>query len=79
MLGTEATRGELEGFLAVDVSPALLELALTHRSYAYEHGGLATGVKVGRTDHCFNGIGEDGGLVSTAGQLFSAAQPDMPA
>ena len=41
MLGTEATRGELEAFLAVDVSPALLELALTHRSYAYEHGGLA--------------------------------------
>jgi ribonuclease-3 len=41
MLGTEETRGELEAFLAVDVSPALLELALTHRSYAYEHGGLA--------------------------------------
>ncbi|MBG6107002.1 ribonuclease III [Frigoribacterium sp. CG_9.8] len=41
MLGTEATRGELEVFLAVDVSAELLELALTHRSYAYEHGGLA--------------------------------------
>ena len=41
MLGTEATRVELEQLLAVDVSPALLELALTHRSYAYEHGGLA--------------------------------------
>ncbi|MCU1571796.1 MAG: rnc [Naasia sp.] len=26
--------------LAVDLDPALLELALTHRSYAYEHGGL---------------------------------------
>jgi ribonuclease-3 len=41
MPGTEATRGELEELLAVDVSPSLLELALTHRSYAYEHGGLA--------------------------------------
>jgi ribonuclease-3 len=38
--GTSATRGELEQFLAVDVSPELLELALTHRSYAYEHGGV---------------------------------------
>jgi ribonuclease-3 len=26
--------------LAVDLDPALLELALTHRSYAYAHGGL---------------------------------------
>ncbi len=41
MPGTEAARGELESFLAVDVSSELLELALTHRSYAYEHGGLA--------------------------------------
>ncbi len=41
MPGTEATRVELEKLLAVDVSPELLELALTHRSYAYEHGGLA--------------------------------------
>ncbi|MCU1557155.1 MAG: Ribonuclease 3 [Microbacteriaceae bacterium] len=40
MPGTSATRGELEQFLAVDVSPELLELALTHRSYAYEHGGV---------------------------------------
>ncbi|MET4703876.1 ribonuclease III [Frigoribacterium sp. UYMn621] len=41
MPGTEASRGELETFLAVDVSSELLELALTHRSYAYENGGLA--------------------------------------
>jgi ribonuclease-3 len=41
MPGTSATRGELVEFLAVEVSPELLELALTHRSYAYEHGGLA--------------------------------------
>jgi ribonuclease-3 len=41
MPGTSATRGDLERLLAVDVSPELLELALTHRSYAYEHGGVA--------------------------------------
>jgi ribonuclease-3 len=41
MPGTDAIRGELHEFLAVAVSPELLELALTHRSYAYEHGGLA--------------------------------------
>jgi len=41
MPGTSATRGELHEFLSVSVSPELLELALTHRSYAYEHGGLA--------------------------------------
>ncbi len=41
MPGTHVDQGELEKFLAVDVSPLLLELALTHRSYAYEHGGLA--------------------------------------
>lgn len=41
MPGTHANQAELEQFLAVNVSPKLLELALTHRSYAYEHGGLA--------------------------------------
>ncbi|TXN29861.1 ribonuclease III [Lacisediminihabitans profunda] len=41
MPGTSETRGELVEFLAVSVSPDLLELALTHRSYAYEHGGVA--------------------------------------
>jgi ribonuclease-3 len=41
MPGTSATRGDLEQLLAVEVSPELLELALTHRSYAYEHGGVA--------------------------------------
>ncbi|BDZ46330.1 ribonuclease 3 [Naasia aerilata] len=35
-----ADRGVLLERLAVDVDPQLLELALTHRSYAYEHGGL---------------------------------------
>lgn len=41
MPGTSETRGELVEFLAVSVSSDLLELALTHRSYAYEHGGVA--------------------------------------
>jgi ribonuclease-3 len=30
----------LREFLAVPVDPELLQLALTHRSYAYEHGGI---------------------------------------
>ncbi|MEI6623737.1 MAG: ribonuclease III [Actinomycetes bacterium] len=33
---------DLAAALEVDLSPELLELALTHRSYAYEHGGLPT-------------------------------------
>lgn len=33
-------RAELLSVLGVSVSPELLELALTHRSYAYEHGGI---------------------------------------
>lgn len=33
-------RAELVSLLDVAVSPELLELALTHRSYAYEHGGI---------------------------------------
>ncbi len=32
----------LEALLGTGVEPALLEQALTHRSYAYEHGGLPT-------------------------------------
>jgi ribonuclease III len=32
----------LEAALGTGVDPALLEQALTHRSYAYEHGGLPT-------------------------------------
>jgi ribonuclease-3 len=32
----------LEAALGTGVEPALLERALTHRSYAYEHGGLPT-------------------------------------
>lgn len=35
-------RAELSGALGVDVTDDLLERALTHRSYAYENGGLPT-------------------------------------
>jgi len=35
-------QARLAGLLDVDLEPALLERALTHRSYAYEHGGLPT-------------------------------------
>jgi len=34
------SRSALTERLGVDIDPALLELALTHRSYAYENGGL---------------------------------------
>jgi ribonuclease III len=33
-------RSALLARLGVDIEPSLLELALTHRSYAYEHGGI---------------------------------------
>ena len=33
---------DLASQLAVEISPELLELALTHRSFAYENGGIAT-------------------------------------
>ncbi|TFC95247.1 MULTISPECIES: ribonuclease III [Cryobacterium] len=35
-------RSVLLATLGVQIDPALLELALTHRSYAYEHGGVPT-------------------------------------
>lgn len=37
-----AQNADLEGRLGWSVDAALLERALTHRSYAYEHGGLPT-------------------------------------
>ncbi|HEV7948148.1 MAG TPA: ribonuclease III [Glaciihabitans sp.] len=40
MSGTEASRADLARALGVNVSPALLEQALTHRSFAYENGGI---------------------------------------
>ncbi len=36
----DARLQELREILAVDVDASMLNLALTHRSYAYEHGGL---------------------------------------
>ncbi len=40
--GDPGNGAELCGVLGVDVDDELMELALTHRSYAYEHGGLPT-------------------------------------
>jgi ribonuclease-3 len=37
-----ASPRELTSALGVELEPGLLERALTHRSYAYEHGGLPT-------------------------------------
>lgn len=39
---TSQAAAQLEARLGVSVDPQLLERALTHRSYAYEHGGLPT-------------------------------------
>ena len=39
---TERSYALLEVELGTDLPPELLEQALTHRSYAYEHGGLPT-------------------------------------
>jgi ribonuclease-3 len=38
----ERTLDDLRRTLQVEVDPALLQLALTHRSFAYEHGGIPT-------------------------------------
>ncbi|WP_426623959.1 ribonuclease III [Leifsonia sp. McL0607] len=40
MTGENSDRTALLEKLGVDIDPELLELALTHRSYAYEHGGI---------------------------------------
>ncbi|AKE89710.1 ribonuclease III [Rhodococcus sp. WB1] len=40
--GGEGEHASLLAALGVDVDPELLTLALTHRSYAYENGGLPT-------------------------------------
>nr|WP_231563025.1 ribonuclease III [Microbacterium mangrovi] len=37
---TDESQRSLSEKLGVDIDPELLALALTHRSYAYEHGGL---------------------------------------
>lgn len=38
---TDSTRASLQSVLGLEIDPELLELALTHRSFAYENGGLA--------------------------------------
>ncbi len=40
MTGENSDRTALIEKLGVDLDPELLELALTHRSFAYEHGGI---------------------------------------
>ncbi|MFJ3392158.1 ribonuclease III [Leifsonia aquatica] len=40
LAGENPDRTELIEKLGVDIDPELLGLALTHRSYAYEHGGI---------------------------------------
>lgn len=37
-----AAHADLHATLGVDIDPELLALALTHRSYAFEHGGIPT-------------------------------------
>lgn len=41
LVAADAARDDLLGALGVDLPGDLLDLALTHRSYAYEHGGIA--------------------------------------
>ena len=38
---TDSTRASLRSVLGLEIDPELLELALTHRSFAYENGGVA--------------------------------------
>ena len=40
--GSAPDRSSLSRALGLDIEPGLLELALTHRSWAYENGGVAT-------------------------------------
>jgi ribonuclease III len=60
----------LEAAFGVGFEPELLERALTHRSYAYEHGGLPTNERLE-----FLGDSVLGVVVTTA--LFHA-HPDLP-
>jgi ribonuclease III len=60
----------LEAALGTSLSPELLERALTHRSYAYEHGGLPTNERLE-----FLGDAVLGLVVTDA--LYTA-HPDLP-
>lgn len=68
--GRPASPAELTAALGVALSPELLELALTHRSYAYEHGGLPTNERLE-----FLGDSVLSLVVTTA--LYSG-HPDLP-
>ncbi|MFC0508487.1 ribonuclease III [Micromonospora costi] len=65
-----ASVGHLEAAFGVSLDPALLERALTHRSYAYENGGLPTNERLE-----FLGDSVLGVVITTA--LFHN-HPDLP-
>jgi ribonuclease III len=66
----ERARAWLRDALGVELSPELLGLALTHRSWAYEHGGLPTNERL-------EFLGDSVlGLVVTD-ELYRS-QPDLP-
>jgi ribonuclease-3 len=60
----------LEGALGVAIEPGLMQMALTHRSYAYENGGLPTNERLEFLGDSVLGI-----VVTTA--LFHT-HPDLP-
>jgi ribonuclease-3 len=68
--GGGADRAALLGSLGAEFDPELLDLALTHRSYAYEHGGLPTNERLE-----FLGDSVLGVIVTEA--LYSR-HPDLP-
>lgn len=65
-----ASVGHLEAAFGVSLDPQLLERALTHRSYAYENGGLPTNERLE-----FLGDSVLGVVITTA--LFHN-HPDLP-
>jgi ribonuclease-3 len=66
----ERAAGWLRGALGIDLPGELLTLALTHRSYAYEHGGLPTNERLE-----FLGDSVLGFVVTD--ELYRS-QPDLP-
>src|SRR5690348_3643948 len=66
----QAAASDLAAAFGVTLEPELLERALTHRSYAYEHGGLPTNERL-------EFLGDSVlGVVITA-SLYNA-HPDLP-
>ncbi|MQA25768.1 MAG: ribonuclease III [Micromonosporaceae bacterium] len=63
-------RGQLQDAIGVELTAAMLERALTHRSYAYENGGLPTNERLE-----FLGDAVLGLVVTSA--LYNA-HPDLP-